>query len=234
MASLNAIIGWFVSKAKPTASQFQQAWSSFWHKDDTIPMSSVGGLGTALGGKANSSQLATKADLVGGKVPLSQLPDSLGPGDIDEEAVQELIDASIENLKDGVPSEGDTLNKVWQRAVSAYAETSVANIAARNAYNVPSLPCNVFVTDDGDGKWALYKATSTGVGATYVKLSDQDTLHAVMTASQIKTAYESNSNTNAFTNSDKTNLDNNTFQVNNLVQDNVTVRIFKVSNYATL
>ena len=54
--------------------------------------------------------------------------------------------------------------------------------------------------DDGDGQWALYKATTAGVGATYVKLSDPDLLNAVLTAAQIKASYESNPDTNSFTN----------------------------------
>jgi hypothetical protein len=110
------------------------------------------------------------------------------------------ITTAITNLKDGVASPGDTLQKLYNLYLGASAEVYVANIAARDAYNVPHLPFSIFVTDDGDGHWAKYQATTTGVGATFVKLSDPDLLNAVMNAAAIKAAYESNSDTNAFTN----------------------------------
>ncbi len=84
--------------------------------------------------------------------------------------------------------------------------TVVANIAARDAYDVPAVPFNVMVNDDGDGNWALYMAVTTGVGATFRKTSDPDLLNAVMTNAAIKIAYESNSNTNAFTDAEKLKL----------------------------
>ena len=118
-----------------------------------------------------------------------------------EETARIAADASvITTLRDGVSGSGDTLQKLYNLIVGSFTEISVADITARNAYNAP-LGGHVFVSDDGDGKWALYKATTSGVNATYVKLSDPDLLNAVMTASQIKTAYESNPDTNAFTNS---------------------------------
>ncbi len=109
------------------------------------------------------------------------------------------IDTAVTNLEDGVSTDGDTLQKLYNLIQGSFTEITVANITARDAYNV-TLGYHVFVTDDGDGRWSLYKAITGGVGATYVKLSDPDLLNAVMTASQIKTAYESNSDTNAFTN----------------------------------
>lgn len=98
-------------------------------------------------------------------------------------------------LRSGVASAGDTLAKLYSLVLGAASQVNVATLAARNAYNVPKLPFNIFVTDDGDGKWALYGATSTGVGAGFVKLSDPDLLNAVMSAAQIQAAYESNADT---------------------------------------
>jgi|GEM_PF-6293791 len=80
-----------------------------------------------------------------------------------------------------------------------FSEQTFATIAARNAHNVTFLPFNAFVTDDGDGNWALYKAISLGVAATYVKLSDFDLINAVMTASAIASAYEGFSDVRRFT-----------------------------------
>ncbi|MEI2758990.1 MAG: hypothetical protein V9G42_06085 [Bacteroidia bacterium] len=112
---------------------------------------------------------------------------------------QTYTDLAVSNLLDGVPSAGNTLNKLFNLFVGSVIEVTVADIATRDALDI-LLGSHVFVLDDGDNKWALYKATTAGVGANYVKLSDPDLLNAVMTAAQIKAAYESNSDTNAFTN----------------------------------
>jgi hypothetical protein len=112
----------------------------------------------------------------------------------------------ITAIKDGVSTNGDTLNKLYNLIISSYSEITKANITERNAYNITKLPTNVFVTDDGDGKWALYKAITTGTNATYIKLSDPDLLNQVMTASQIAAAYEGISDVNRFTNALKQNV----------------------------
>ncbi len=113
--------------------------------------------------------------------------------------VNNLDAALVAALKDGVNPSGDTLQKLYNLIQGVAAEIQVNTIAERNALNVDQGD-NVFVVDDGDGKWALYKATTTGVNANYVKLSDPDLLNALMSSSQIKIAYESNPDTNAFTN----------------------------------
>jgi hypothetical protein len=48
MASLSTILSWFKTGLKPTENQFAQSWSSFWHKDDLIPQSSINGLQSIL------------------------------------------------------------------------------------------------------------------------------------------------------------------------------------------
>ena len=118
-----------------------------------------------------------------------------------------VAESLITALKNGVSTEGDTLKKLYDLIVASFSEVQVATIAARDAYNVTKLPTNVFVLDDGDSKWALYRATTLGVNATYVKLSDPDLLNAVMTASQIATSYESVDDVNRFTDALKAKLD---------------------------
>lgn len=113
----------------------------------------------------------------------------------------------ITSLKDGVTSAGDTLLKLYNLIQGAVEQYQVANIAGRNALDITKLNCSIFVTDDGDGKWAIYKPTTLGVGATFIKTMDEDSLAAVMSAAQIKIAYESNADTNAFTNALKAKLD---------------------------
>ncbi|TXI88362.1 MAG: hypothetical protein E6Q36_05820 [Chryseobacterium sp.] len=41
---LNTIFSWFETGDFPTQVQFQASWSSFWHKDDSIPISQITGL----------------------------------------------------------------------------------------------------------------------------------------------------------------------------------------------
>ncbi len=119
---------------------------------------------------------------------------------IAEQNANSYAEQLIVNLKDGVPIAGDSLLKLYNLTVSNINEISVEDITERDAYDVPSLPFQIFVVDDGDGKWALYKAITIGVNATYVKLSDYDILNAVLSATQVKIAYESNADTNCLTN----------------------------------
>lgn len=147
-------------------------------------------------------QIATEAQRVAGSndtTAITPLKLKATADEVTEEAAN-YSDNLVNNLLDGVSTPGNTLLKLYNLILGVSAEDYVANIAARNAYNVPHLPFSLFVTDDGDGKWAKYQATTTGVGATFVKISDPDLLNAVMSAAAIKAAYESNSDTNAFTN----------------------------------
>lgn len=142
---------------------------------------------TLLGAKANASHGHTTADVSGLDAALAA---KATPAD---------ITTAINNLKDGVAGAGDTLQKLYNLIISGDQEETVANIAERDALDITS-PTRVFVINDGDGNWAYYRSTTTGVGATFVKLSDPDLLNAVMSAAQIKSSYESNPDTNALTN----------------------------------
>ncbi len=87
---------------------------------------------------------------------------------------------------------------------------TVANIAARNALTGLKITDRVFVTDDGDGKWALYLVTAitngSGSTSTFVKVADEDLFSNALTAEAIKIAYESNPNTNEFSDAEKSKL----------------------------
>jgi len=138
--------------------------------------------------KAVNITVPTQPSDIGAEPALGFTPEQAG-----------VAEGLITALKNGVATEGDTLKKLYDLIVASFSEVQVTDIAARDAYDITKLPTNVFVLDDGDSKWALYKATTLGVNATYVKLSDPDLLNAVMSASQIKASYESNPDTNAFT-----------------------------------
>ena len=102
------------------------------------------------------------------------------------------------------------------------AEVDALISGAQNGFNVPDIPARdaltgllvsdrVFVSDDGDGKWALYLVTAitngNGSTSTFQKIADQDLFDNAMTASAIKTAYESNADTNAYTDAAKAKVD---------------------------
>jgi hypothetical protein len=75
---------------------------------------------------------------------------------------------------------------------------SVADIAARDALEDLTVGDIIFVADDGDGKWAQYKVTVADPIA-YEKIMDEDVYLNAISASAVKSSYESNADTNAFT-----------------------------------
>jgi hypothetical protein len=171
---------------------------------------SSGGTAEALAGKVSKLTTITLNNTT--KTLQTNLTFTIGISDIP--GLQNQLNAEIlartnaDNLiKGAVPVQGDSLLKLYNLIVNQFQEKSVETIAERDALNIQNLPSNIFVKDDGDGKWALYKAITTGSPATFVKLSDPDLLNAAMTSSQIKASYESNPDTNAFTNTLKAKLE---------------------------
>lgn len=92
---------------------------------------------------------------------------------------------------------------ITQATLAMGANYTVDDIAGRDELVKLTVGDRILVADDGDLKWALYSvATITngnGSTSTYVKLMDQDVLLNALSASAIKAAYESNDDTNAFT-----------------------------------
>jgi hypothetical protein len=84
---------------------------------------------------------------------------------------------------------------------------SVATITARDALTGLKVADRVFVSNDGDSKWALYMVTAitngNGSTSTFEKIADEDLFTNAISASAVKAAYEGNSNTNAYTDSEK-------------------------------
>lgn len=46
---INTIYSWFETGDFPTQAQFRASWSSFWHKDEAIPMTNISGLSDQFG-----------------------------------------------------------------------------------------------------------------------------------------------------------------------------------------
>ena len=150
---------------------------------DLIKQKQVENLGTDLASKASTSQVLSRTG------NLSDIQDSAtARTNLDIHSKAE-VNALIGGASSGI---------------------SVADIAARNALSGLNVSDRIFVSDDGDGKWAMYIVTtvSDGSGATseYVKVADEDLFANAMTASAVKTSYESNANTNEFSDAEQTKL----------------------------
>lgn len=94
----------------------------------------------------------------------------------------------------------DNFTELYNALTGVNAQTTVADLTERNNLPIDKVGIQVFVTDDGDGKWALYRANQVGTSSNFTKLSDPDLLNAVMSNAAIKAAYESNADTYALTN----------------------------------
>lgn len=113
------------------------------------------------------------------------------------------VQAARNNLSVYSQSEVDASISAAQLAMGTNFD--VADIAARDALTNLDVADRVFVSDDGDAKWALYKVQAVdanGAGTAWTKIMDQDSLENSISASSIKAAYESNADTNAFTDAD--------------------------------
>jgi hypothetical protein len=88
---------------------------------------------------------------------------------------------------------------------------TVADLAAKDALTDLTVGDKVFVQDDGDGKWAQYWVVAVtdggGASSTFEVVMDKDTYLNANTATGIKSTYESNADTNAFTDVEKTSVD---------------------------
>ncbi len=151
---------------------------------DLIKQKQVQNLGTDLASKANTSQVISKA---GNLIDVSDIAIARTNLDIHSKAE---VNALVGGANSGI---------------------SVADIAARDALSGLNVSDRIFVSNDGDSKWAMYIVTTVtdGSGATseYVKVADEDLFANAMTASAVKTSYESNADTNEFSDTEQTKLD---------------------------
>ena len=132
-------------------------------------------------GDATASQIVKGDDsrLTNSRAPTAHVHE---PADIT--GLQNFVDTSVQagvtTIRGGVPTAGNTLNKLYDLVVTGINEIIVPTLSARDALDIPNTKTQVFVENDGDGEWALYKATSTGVNASFVKLSDPNIINAIV------------------------------------------------------
>ncbi len=148
-----------------------------------VKQKQIENLVTDLAAKASTSQVLLKNNNLGGLSSASESRNNLDVHSRDE------VNALITGAKN---------------------TRSVNNIAARDALTGLQVSDRIFVSNDGDGQWALYivLTVTNGNGNTceYEKISDADLFNQGMSAEAIKTAYESNANTNEFSDAEKTKL----------------------------
>lgn len=133
--------------------------------------------------------------------------------DLAAKALDSAVVKKSNNLSDVNAGSARTNLSVYSRsevdAMVAGAENahSVATITARGALTGLKVADRVFVSNDGDSKWALYMVTAITNGAgstsTFEKIADEDLFTNAISASAVKAAYEGNGNTNAYTDSEK-------------------------------
>lgn len=134
--------------------------------------------------------------------------------DLATKALDSVVVKKSNNLSDINASSARTNLGVYSQsqvdALIAGAENahSVATLTARNALSGLKISDRVFISDDGDGKWALYIVTAVtdglGSSSTFVKIADEDIFNNALSASAVKASYESNANTNVYTDAEKT------------------------------
>lgn len=116
--------------------------------------------------------------------------------------LSDLNDFGIARTNLDVYSTAEVLAEIDAASLALGTNYNVATIAERDALTGLDTADRIFVADDGDTKWAMYKPMTidvNGAVTSWVKLSDQDALENSINAASIKTAYESNADTNAFT-----------------------------------
>lgn len=116
-----------------------------------------------------------------------------------------LSDKAVSRTNLDVYNKTEVQGLINTAALNLGTNYTVANITARNALTGLTIGDNVFVKDNGDGKWAIYKVTAiVGTTPTFDVIMDQDVYLNAISAASIKAAYESNPDTNVFTNAQKT------------------------------
>lgn len=113
--------------------------------------------------------------------------------------------ADVQSARDNLSVyTSDEINNAIQAAeLDLGTNVVVADITARDALTSVDTNDRVFVTDQGDGTWATYKPTTidepSGAVTEWTPLMTQYSLETVISAAAMKSGYESNDDTNAFT-----------------------------------
>lgn len=106
--NINTILSWFMTGKKPTQAQFSASWTSFWHKEESIPQSAVSNLTATLNAKAEKSQF--DAHKVDANAHAELIGEKLDKGGFSGTAKD--LEESVKNLKSNfyINVEGESIN----------------------------------------------------------------------------------------------------------------------------
>lgn len=174
MIDKNTIYSYFQTDDFPTEEQFRATWDSFWHKSESIPMSSITGLNQLFQQTATVAQLNDKANVDGSNIDVSAYQEKLN--------ITNLIATAKEEVKtellNGAPEAFDTLKEIsdWisddETAEGAILQAIQTEAAARTEadnlkLNKPTTIGNTttypfVVGEDGNGNPARLPAGDLG------------------------------------------------------------------------
>jgi hypothetical protein len=116
----------------------------------------------------------------------------------------DVADVPTARINLEVYSKNEIDSKIANAKTQLGTNWNVADIAERDAMTDLNVGDVVMVMDDGDGKWAKYEVTSLeDTTPSFTKIADKDGFENANSAGQVKVAYESNDDTNAYTDADK-------------------------------
>ena len=104
----NTIYSWFQTDDFPTEEQFRATWDSFWHKSESIPMSSIMGLNQLFQQTATVAQLNDKANVDGSNIDVPAYQEKLNITNLIATAKEEVKN----ELLNGAPEAFDTLKEI--------------------------------------------------------------------------------------------------------------------------
>lgn len=182
------------------------------HRDDTDNPHSVTAEQVGLGNVTNESKETMFADPTFTGTVSGVTAEMVGLGNVTNESKSVMfINAALTGTPTApTASAGTNTNQIATTefvqseidtaALALGTNYSVADITERNALEDLTVGDIVFVADDGDNKWAQYKVKEVDP-YVFLKIMDQDIFLNALSAPDIKAAYESNADTNAFTDS---------------------------------
>lgn len=126
--------------------------------------------------------------------------------------LSDVADVAVARTNLGVSSAVEVDAAIAAAQLAIGSNYSVATILERDALVDLTVGDRVLVADDGDLRWATYSVGAvdavTGAVTTWIKIADQDSLENAISATSIKASYESNADTNAFTDVDAAKVGN--------------------------
>lgn len=151
--------------------------------------------------------ISTVAIADGSATDVAGMLNDLEAAKLDKSAnLSDVVDVAVARTNIDVDSSGEVDAKINAANLAMGTNHDVATIVERDALTDLDIADRVFVADDGDTRWALYKVAAVdanGTGTAWNKIMDQDALENSISKESIKAAYELNPDTNVFQDAEK-------------------------------